>query len=452
MKKILIVLVGSQSLNNFLSKKIITSLGNKFDCEYLVDKALIKNKALSKLSNKIKINFMDISKIASKEISLLEKLLINLFYFKNSSYAFSFKKHIFGKNPKKILLLPFLIIFYFIYEILIDLSFKLRKEDRQLLKIFKKKEFNDCLMMTGGFGNFTISLINILKKKKINLSVIYPGMDNIYNKVPMYYAPKKIFVWGIHMKKFAQNIYKTKVISIGVPQYQNYHHFLYNKNKNLLIRENRKFLNRIHNLDDQKKIILYAGPVHPYDETLDLDIISETLNKNKLNEQYQILFRPHPHRKFIKADSFFDKKYNNIKLDTTVSINYKKSLKQSNTYLDHMTDPDYFIKLLPSVDLIISPLSTLVLEAAIFNKPCVVIGYGGLKNKYLKEALQWGHFESIKNKRWFFIASNKRELSEHTKNQLKTKYKKNEIFNDTLSIVDKKTYNFDYELVNNLVK
>jgi len=452
LKKILIVLIGSQSLNNLLNYNNITSLNKNFDCDFLVDKSLNKNKTLIKYKKIINIKYIDISKIANKEISFLEKLLINLFYLKFYKISFAFKKNIFGKNPKKILFLPFLIFSLPFYKFFSKLSLKLRVEDTNLLKIFNQKKYDNCLIMTGGFGNFVLSLINILNNRKINFSIMYAGMDNIYTKVPMFHQPNKIFVWGRHMQNFANKIYNGENIIIGVAQYQNYFQFLSNPNRKNLINKHRIEINKLHNLNHNKKIILYAGPVHPYDETSDLDIISETLDKYNLNSKYQILFRPHPHRKFIKGSNFYNKKYKNIFIDSTVISNYKKSLTKSNSYLDKMTDPYYFVKLLTNIDLIISPLSTMVMEAAIFDKPCVVIGYGGLKNKYLKEALKWDHFGAIQNKKWFSIASNKEELSKFMINQLKTKYKKSFISKDTLNIVDKKTLTFDKELIYHLKK
>ena len=109
--------------------------------------------------------------------------------------------------------------------------------------------------------------------------------------------------------------------------------------------------------------------------------IEETLKKldvtlNNESSQIQIIYRPHPNRKDV---NFIDvKKFENVILDPQVEVNYNILNRK------FVTDLDYYPSLLNNAHIIIAAPTSMIIEAMIFYKKTIVLGYKGKNFLILK--------------------------------------------------------------------
>ena len=108
---------------------------------------------------------------------------------------------------------------------------------------------------------------------------------------------------------------------------------------------------------------------HGIEETLKkLDKI--TLNNEKFTNT-KIIYRPHPNRKDV---NFIDvKKFENVILDPQVKVNYNTLNRK------FVADLDYYPSLLNNAHIIIAAPTSMIIEAMIFYKKTIVLGYKGKK-------------------------------------------------------------------------
>jgi hypothetical protein len=228
------------------------------------------------------------------------------------------------------------------------------------------------------------------------LGVLTIGMtsswDNFYSKTFLRVPPDHLLVQTNLMKAQAQRLADypaEKIIVVGVPQYDRYF-----KKVGLIDRE--EFFRQI-GADPKKKLILFAcsGKVTYEEDKKIIGLIYQLINSGLLSRDLQVLVRPHPKRPF--SEKFLEeirRRYGFLAI---------MPAKKLTTARDPWEFDEAAIFLLTNtlahVDLVITTCTTLFVEAAIFDKPLIAIGFDLTKKRFYSNSarrfFEWDHLADL---------------------------------------------------------
>jgi CDP-glycerol glycerophosphotransferase (TagB/SpsB family) len=148
-----------------------------------------------------------------------------------------------------------------------------------------------------------------------------------------------------------------------------------------------------------KKILVYAGSSKGLNETRHLEMLENAIQQGIIKNTV-VLYRPHPWRAFPENEKdFFDMHFQHVIMDPNM-VDCYKNYRGSNRLFIELADYEHTHTLLNAVDAVISPLSTILLEATMHGKPTAA---------YLPD-------EDMKQNKWLFTFSNMvhfREFFQH---------------------------------------
>jgi hypothetical protein len=207
--------------------------------------------------------------------------------------------------------------------------------------------------------------------------------------------PDHIFVWGNHHAEFAKKFHgipQSKITKIGTPRLT--------------------FPTTLETGELKDTIVLYAGMQPSYDEVSDLEILIDECKKMN----YELLYRPHPLRKFtITEKNRIQELANNGNFYLNFSENFRDirsnilaSLNMSTKYLELSKDELLSKNLL----CVIATPTSLALEALVYGQQLIVIAKDDKIHK-TTAANYWNlypYFESLKKNKGIRVATNNFEM------------------------------------------
>lgn len=177
--------------------------------------------------------------------------------------------------------------------------------------------------------------------------------DNPSNKALIDNFPNILAVWGEQTQNHCIDLLKVppaNIKIIGSPQLNMYKKFVTKKNK--------------------ERVLCFAGSSLGLNETKHLDCIEKIIEEKKIN--LKVLYKPHPWKSFHKEELFFDEsQFKHIKIDKFSKQNYNFRFNGGTFNLDLIKNENT-LKTLANIDCLITPLSTIMLEAAICKIPFAV--------------------------------------------------------------------------------
>ena len=251
-------------------------------------------------------------------------------------------------DNKKLLIIKIIFILkcekvvLYLLDIILDLT---------ISKSLKKIAHVDEIFFIGSPKDLNFDdLMTIAKKNNIKTKLIFTNWDNATTK-PYKIKPDKVYCWGEETSFLSKKIHGISSESVGSIRFENH---LYNKEKykNLT----KDIIKKKLNLSLNFNYILFAGVTFPFSELKSLKILNQVINNKKLN--VRILYKPHPYGRV---------KIPQKNIDQLENINYLKDSSENNF-------EEYYF-LLNSIEGVISPFSTLVLEGIFFNKPALCLAY-----------------------------------------------------------------------------
>ena len=209
-------------------------------------------------------------------------------------------------------------------------------------------------------GVYINELALICSKKKIPFILLMNSWDNPCLKNTSIYKPSLVGVWGpqtkLHAKRY-MNLPNEKIRILGAAQFQCFKE-PYTQSRQEILDEYR--------LDKYSTLILYAGSSRGNDEFRHL-IHLEKLCKN-IAKDLKILYRPHPwlgNVETVKQILQYKSKIINIDNNMIDFMNQVISGGLKNFY---STDYNHTHNILGAADIVISPLSTILIEALCHGK------------------------------------------------------------------------------------
>lgn len=211
-------------------------------------------------------------------------------------------------------------------------------------------------------GVFISDLSLLSDKKKIPFVALMNSWDNPSTKAQAVRTPDYIVVWGEQTKQHAIEFLDMKperIKILGAAQFEVY------KQKPT---KNRDEICKSINVNSNKKLILYAGSSKSLNEIEHLKFLDKAIEDDELKDCH-VIFRPHPWRAPAKDEpDFFDITWKHISMDPTM-LDFYNSPKQAQESKIHLTDYMDTHNMLSAIDLLISNMSTIMLEGALHGKP-----------------------------------------------------------------------------------
>jgi CDP-glycerol glycerophosphotransferase (TagB/SpsB family) len=250
-----------------------------------------------------------------------------------------------------------------------------------------------------------IQLLKEAKKKNIKTLGMVKSWDSLTSKTFLAVKPDHLIAHNEIIKKEAEvfsDYPQSRVFVSGVPQFD-----IYFDKKNILSRE--EFFKKIK-ADPSKKLIFFCasgGWIAPTDGDI-AQILDQAIRSQKIKIPTQVLLRPHPK---YEVDSKV-KEYSNIIIDYP-GKHLGLGLGSWEFEEDDML---HLLNSLYHCDLMINTVSTVTIEACIFDKPVINIAFDGFQKKPFFESVARfytsNHYSNIVRTGGVSVVHDKEEMVE----------------------------------------
>jgi len=252
-------------------------------------------------------------------------------------------------------------------------------------------------------GLFISDLVEVSLKRNIPFAVIMNSWDNPSTKKAMVGQPDYLLVWGEQTKRHAIKFMKTpedRVIKFGAAQFDIY------RTPSSMTRV--EFCKR-HDIDLDAKIVLYAGSSKETDEFQHLVDIDHAIGAKSLGKTI-IVYRPHPWGGGGRdGGRFLDHDWKHVRIEETM----RAYLEQVRDGTHTMSLPEYrhTHDVLSNIDALVSPLSTIIIEGALHQKPVLCfLPEEESDADHFQQAAPLVHFEDMYRMEEFLVAKGQDEL------------------------------------------
>ena len=263
-----------------------------------------------------------------------------------------------------------------------------RNENKRMLEILSKEK-PDLLIhpsvLEGIFIDDVVFYGNQIKKPVL---VIMNSWDNPLTKRSVVNRDYHLLVWGrqtkLHALKY-MGLKEDKVIEFGSAQFDIYS---IDKNNNLDINK------KIKSLGSDLKTLLYAGSSKFADEFSHLLAIDNAISEGILPKM-NVIYRPHPWGGCgYEGNRFKKHKFQNVIYDKNMMSYISRDFEKDHSKF--LPDLESTKNLLDTVDIVLSPLSTILLEAMILGKiPVCLMAEDEIQAKHFHMVKGSPHFEEI---------------------------------------------------------
>ena len=258
----------------------------------------------------------------------------------------------------------------------------------------------DLLFATSIAVLHDVELLAEAKRRGIRSVGMACNWDHL-NKYFIPLRPNILLVQNEPMRVEAETLQsydKKNVFVAGFPQFDE--HLKYVKNP----MPRSVFLKKF-NIPESNKIILFiSGAAYSLDEPDIVQTICEWIDGNKLALPAKVLLRPYVIGRDKKQEA---EKFKNVLSHPAVSVNWLAKSSGPD-------GQDDYLGMLYHADIIIPIFSTMAIEAALFNKPTITIGFDGKKIRPFHQSIvrleHLSHFKNVLDTGSVKIARNFEDL------------------------------------------
>lgn len=238
-------------------------------------------------------------------------------------------------------------------------------------------------------GYFINELSLICPARGIPLVVLMNSWDNPANKAMNTGIPDRLVVWGPQTKRHALAYMKMpaeRVLEFGAAQFQ-----VYRLPRHV---DEDELFGRFA-VPADVPTILYAGVSKSVNETDHLLALDQAIESGHI-QPCHVLYRPHPWRgPLVPGErNFFDLPYKHVTMDPHMADFYRRAAAGETKGFE-LADYSVTADLLRMVKGIISPLSTMLLEAVMHGVPVIMFwpdGPAGIAGKVIDVGIKLPHF------------------------------------------------------------
>lgn len=225
-------------------------------------------------------------------------------------------------------------------------------------------------------------LVKLSQKYRFKTMFLINGWDNLSSKGVFPAQPDYLGAWGPQCMVDAiqiQGMPHHRIFLMGCSRYEDYF--------------------KPGNADEKifpHKYILFAGATTPNDEITPLKMFDEALDEMGVSD-VKVVYRPHPWRdKRLCYDLFEADQYKHVILDPQVADDYYQNKKDGveSPSVQNFPKLKYYPSLVNHALFMTSPMSSMLLEAALFNVPALVLAHDdGVHPIPGHKQAQYRHFE-----------------------------------------------------------
>ena len=293
---------------------------------------------------------------------------------------------------------------YWLYKQWVD--WQAMKSPNLTMRSFLAERDYDVVLNPGvPSGHYLDDLI--IETRKINVPLIYI-MNSWDNPSAGPFAagkPDYFLAWGqqtVNHAQVYQGMSEGRVIAFGAAQFEVY--------KKPPCNTRAVFCAR-HDIDPDQRIILYAGGSLGTNEFEHLKLLEQEIAGGKYGDTV-IVYRPHPWGGGGNAgEQIVDHAWTHVRIESTMRA-YLDSLRADGY---HMTFPDCADThdVLSSVDCVISPLSTILIEAAMHGKPIMCfLPLEDVSARHFQTVYRLPHFRDLQMGPEVVLAKGRKEMVE----------------------------------------
>jgi hypothetical protein len=224
-------------------------------------------------------------------------------------------------------------------------------------------------------GLFISDLAMITNERNIPFVALMNSWDNPSTKAQTIRPPDWLCVWGEQTRQHAVEflgIPPDRIRIMGAAQFEVYRE---------PVSVSREELCRLMGIDPAKKLILYAGRA-----------VEEDALKN-----CHIIFRPHPWRAPGEDEpDFYDIAWKYVSMDPSMKSFYRSPKNKGQSGMN-LTDYRDTHNILSAIDLLVSNMSTILLEAALHGKPvlCMISDKDMENNDFINVTVNAIYFKEL---------------------------------------------------------
>jgi hypothetical protein len=270
------------------------------------------------------------------------------------------------------------------------------------------KEISPELVITVSAGHEALNVDVLRSAKELgvpSLMLTY-NWDNLSSKAAFLVEPDNLGVIGHQSAEHAERIHglaRERVTVIGSPYIDG--HFRHEPGSTESPYNHR--------------YVLFAGCYRPFDELRALELLDDAVTTHDLD--LKIVYLPHFRRVRRARSDFIDEgRLRNVIVESRIRDEYVSEWDpveggapvQRNKMLDSKALPlDAYPGLLENSDFVICPLSTIMLEAAIFRRRVLAVAYhDGIHNTSPGNTIKYLHFENVDTVETFEVCRREADL------------------------------------------
>ena len=263
----------------------------------------------------------------------------------------------------------------------------------EIVELFDQYQPVCCVVPTSLLDPFCNEVAWACEAENVACLLLQSGWDNLSSKGLVYGRAPFLGCWGSQSLEHALTIQRLsvkRVAPIGSPHYE----FL----KPAPAEDVRRLRAQLGVAEGQR-LLLFGGSFRQFDETTTLRRLERSIARGRM-EPVRIVYRPHPWRASRRhEDSFFDHAWKHVVFDPDMQDRYVREQAERG-YIKRqapMFDMAYLSTLISAADAVVSPMSTLLLESLILEKPTMAIAFGDGKHRYTPEvSAQMTHFDELR--------------------------------------------------------
>ena len=263
-----------------------------------------------------------------------------------------------------------------------------KNQNKAMIEILSKEKPDLLIPPSVLEGTYIDDVVFYGNKINKPVLVIMNSWDNPLTKRSVVNKDYYLLVWGKQTKFHAlkyMGLKEDKVIEFGSAQFDIYN--MQNKNK-----PNKN--NYIKDLELNSKTLLYAGSSKIADEFSHLLAIDNAILKGLL-PKIKVIYRPHPWGGCgYQGYRFKNYNFQNVVYDQNMMSYISRDFEKDHSKF--LPDLESTKDLLDSVDIVLSPLSTILLEAIMIGKiPVCLMIEDEIQAKHFHMVKRSPHFEEI---------------------------------------------------------